>query len=161
MEDKVFCTAHKDDIPFIEPARFGSDHYSTLLFIETRCVDHGGNMAGTAPHMRWNPRRHRLLGQIGQRNPSGMDRVWNPQYSTRLKGGEQPYDGHDDWDCLEDLIQCGWVAINQVSRWHPDNIRAQTSLKTLKLRLTDEGKRAAAALRSHRMDGEPIGKFER
>lgn len=159
-DDKIFCTAHQDNIPYIEPDRFGKDHFSTLLFIETRCVDHGGYMDGAAPRMRWNPRRHRLLGRIGRRGNSFTDRAWDPKYATRLKGGDQPYDGHDDWDCVEDMIKCGWVDIDQVKRFSRSDARTHTGLRTLRLRLTEEGKRVAAELRAHRMDGGSVGKFE-
>lgn len=159
--DKVFMTdvaAMHDDIPFVEPERFGKDHYSTLAYVESRCVDHDGALE--AAHMRCNARRHRLLASTGLRTSQiTRDRGWRDSWGSILKNGEQPYPKHDDWDCVEDLIACGWM---EVAEWephvpaHPDS---QFGSRKIRLALTEEGRRIAAALREHKMDGGGFGTF--
>lgn len=82
------------------PSRyFGSDHDSTLLYLETRAVDHGG--VPSFPNLRCDITRHpqfahqatRLLGRCPP---------------TRLMHDEELPD-HDDWDCIEDMIAAGLI----------------------------------------------------
>ena len=80
----------------IEPSIWGRDHLTTLLYLETRCVDHMGTI--DRRHMRCDPKRHPLFaheGSIGGVSP------------TRLACGEQYH--HDDWDCLDDIIAAGYM----------------------------------------------------
>jgi hypothetical protein len=83
----------------IPPEEFGRDHHSTLLYIETRCVDSDG--APKREQMRCHPDRHphyqtRMQVLMG----------WKDEYQTRLaNGAREP--NHDDWDCLEDLEAAG------------------------------------------------------
>ena len=69
---------------------FGSDHWSTLIYIETRCVDHKG-----LPD-RENMRTDRTL------HPGLAHRGSSGKFPTRLRGGVLLAD-HDDWSCLEDF----------------------------------------------------------
>lgn len=62
---------------------WGKDHLSTLLYAETRAVDHGGRLSETDPRMR-------------------MDR----RYPTRLHNGVEVH-GHTDYDCLTDAQAAG------------------------------------------------------
>lgn len=64
---------------------WGRDHNSTLLYAETRAVDHGGKLAETDPHMRMSRR-----------------------YPTRLGNGVLVI-GHTDYDCLTDAQAAGFL----------------------------------------------------
>lgn len=74
--------------------RWGKDHWSTFGYVETRCVDHDGMLAGNGsidPHLR------------GHDGPSAG---WD--YPTRLPDGELV--GHDDIDCIVDAMIAGLIA---------------------------------------------------
>lgn len=80
----------------ITPDLFGRDHLSTLLYLEARAVDHSGrpNMA----NLKCNANRH----------PFPANGKWDPKYNTKLADGTA-VDGHDDWDCIEDMVAAGWL----------------------------------------------------
>ena len=77
--------------------RFGRDHKSTLLYIETRCVDHGGKVIDE--NLRCDPKRHPGHGHLGR---------WDPKYGTRLVD-DTVLSAHDDWDCIDDLVAAGLI----------------------------------------------------
>lgn len=79
---------------------FGRDHYSLLLYVESRCVDNAGIPAAVS--MRCNVKRHPGLGT------GSSVAVWRDEWSTRLRGGKRAK-GHDDWDCFADMAAVGWV----------------------------------------------------
>jgi len=62
----------------IDISRWGKDHWSTLLYVESRVVDQGGSIKDD--HLRKD----------------------GNEYPTRLAGGAALV-GHNDYDCLEDL----------------------------------------------------------
>jgi hypothetical protein len=64
---------------------WGRDHLSTLLYAETRAVDHGGVIFETDPHMRVSR-----------------------GYPTRLHNGVT-VEGHTDFDCLLDAQAAGML----------------------------------------------------
>lgn len=68
----------------IPPERWGKDHRTTLLYIETRCVDYGG--------------------MLDRRNL----RIDSPEHPTRLADGVD-ITGHDDLDCIDDFVEAGLV----------------------------------------------------
>lgn len=76
---------------------FGKDHWSTFAYLETRCVDHGGEI--DIRHMRCDANRHPQFAHSG--NDSGT------KYPTRTKKGEVR--NHDDWDCLDDCELVGLI----------------------------------------------------
>lgn len=78
--------------------KFGRDHRSLLLYIETRVVDNLGRLQ--KQHLRCNPRRHVQFAHEGG---------WNDEHSTRWATGVEPIKGHDDWDCIDDLVDAGLV----------------------------------------------------
>jgi hypothetical protein len=86
----------------VTPEMFGRDHETTLLYIETRCVDYGGIVM--REHMRCDVERHPLLAHSTTRH------VHPPEAcpSTRLADGSL-LSQHDDWDCVDDMIACGWI----------------------------------------------------
>lgn len=73
---------------------FGRDHWSILVYAETRAVDHGGAL--DIRHLR--------------RNDGG-------EYPTRVAqgyDGEVPT-GHNDFDCLDDLDDAGYLDFRRAS----------------------------------------------
>lgn len=91
--------------------KWGPDHRSTLLYIETRLVDGDGRPQNDK--MRTNPRRHKALqGRI-----AGMMRWSDDEYSSRLANGDRE-SGHDDWDCVDDMIAAGLI-LSRGTGLHP------------------------------------------
>jgi hypothetical protein len=114
--------------------KFGRDHWSTLLYIETRVVDHRGVLDNR--NMRCNPKgRHPHFAHI----------PWEKDYPTRLAGGATR-SKHDDWDCVEDLIAAGFL------EWNGTGANPVFAL-------TDEGWRVVSALRRHRAEGAGVATF--
>lgn len=152
-DEKVFLTANKDGIDFVEVARFHKDHYSTLAYIETRGVDYDGRI--DLRRMRCNGRRHRLC--IGQwRQQSSAMSGWNDRYSTVVRDGEdtQMIEGHDDWDCVEDMIHAGWVKVDE---FKPHQTKLFHS--TISLSLMERGTRVVNSLREHKRAGGSFSDF--
>lgn len=69
--------------------KFGKDHNSTLLYVESRCVDHAGKL--DRRHMRDSP-----------------------DYPTRLNDGTK-VDNHTDYDCLDDFEAADLIAYSNGS----------------------------------------------
>lgn len=74
----------------IPMSRWGGDHWSTLLYLETCAVDHQGSVRLTAL------RGHR------ERRPA--------QYPTRLNDGTEVAN-HDDFDCMDDMVAEGLIEL--------------------------------------------------
>lgn len=115
----------------IPPEQWGKDHFSTMLYIETRCVDHGGSPA--AVHMRTCAGRPNR-GDISRGVPISGD----SEAPTRLAGGVELHE-HDDWDCAEDFVAAGLLV------W--ENTGANPIFK-----LTDRGWWFAQRLRRERAE---------
>lgn len=77
---------YPDGIPVEAWAR---DHNSTLLYAESRAVDHGGKLKATDPHMR-----------VSRMHP------------TRLNNGVEVH-GHTDYDCLTDAQAAGFLTYDE------------------------------------------------
>jgi len=132
--------------------RWGKDHWSTLAYIETCCVDKdgvGGDGVAKVDHrrMRCNPDRHPPVGKI-----LGED-AWDETYGTRLKGYFADKDNpdlrlqaHDDWDCVDDMEAAGMAEV--------------ISFVNGFVRLTDKGLDFAQALRRHKAAGSHYAYFE-
>lgn len=73
----------------IPPEAWGRDHNSTLLYAETRAVDHRGSIPAGDPHMR-------------------VARM----YPTRLHNGVEVH-GHTDFDCLKDAQAAGFITYDE------------------------------------------------
>lgn len=120
--------------------RWGRDHWTVLLLIETICVDKRGEP--DLRRFRTNPARHPGLLSPDVRIAGGG---WEPKYATRLRTedglvlGSQPDPDHDDWDCVEDLVEAGMVVWGGTGM-HPI------------FQLTDSGWDLAGRLRRHRAE---------
>ena len=79
-------------------SKWGKDHWSMLAYLEIRAVEHEGVI--DRKHMRTNPESHPHLIWIKE--------LWDDKYSTRLKAGATMR-GHDDWDCMDDLEEAGFI----------------------------------------------------
>ena len=125
--------------------RWGRDHWSTLAFIETLCVDHGGQL---------NDRFRRNL-RVNERTHPGhgyweSDMRWKPEYGTRLKGYAKDHKlqlpDHDDWDCAEDMEAAGLL------------LNLGTGINPI-WKLTERGLDIAAMLRAHKANGGSFSTF--
>ena len=95
----------------ISPERFGKDHYSTLLYVEGRGVDHGGRL--DHDHMRCDLSRHPVVAGAG-RVAAAFGKPDGRAYPTMLRetGSEAVHlSDHDDYDCLDDLGAAGWLTV--------------------------------------------------
>lgn len=113
----------------IPPAEWGHDHYSTLAYIETVCVDNKG---------RINAVKMRSDGKT---------------YPTRLREGKEEPD-HSDWDCLRDMEAAGLLTFGRVDhaelrRRKPSQVRVLSH----DVELTDLGYEVAGRLRTHKGKG--------
>lgn len=92
-------------------SEWGKDHFSTLAYLETRCVDNRGWIDND--NMRTNPRRHRkLVGdrRIRMAEIGGTGIEGTEKHPTRLANGVV-LPKHDDFDCLNDAVEAGLVEI--------------------------------------------------
>lgn len=95
----------------IAPERFGKDHYSTLLYVETCAVDCGGKL--DHDRMRCDLSRHPVLAAAG-RTAAVFGKPDGRAYPTQLRpvdGQPAVVAGHDDYDCLDDLVAAGWLTV--------------------------------------------------
>lgn len=126
--------------------RWGKDHWTTLLYLETCAVD----LRGRVEHakMRTSRRNWRLAGVVhGVANVMERDK-----YPTRLvpvQAERAQYDsvhltgGHDDWECLQDLADAGLLEF-EVDEDHPSFPLPVT------VTFTAAGQKAAAEARQRR-----------
>lgn len=115
-------------VPEISIDRFGKDHWSMLLYVESRIVDHKGILNNE--NLRCDRRINALRAHRGGCSSS---------YPTRLADGET-VSPHDDWSCIEDFVRAGLVV------WGGTGMNPVFAL-------TDEGWACAFALRRHRANG--------
>jgi len=80
----------------VPPTDWGKDHWSILAFLETMAVDNKGLVK--VAHMRTHPDVH----------PKYVHHCIEKLYPTRLRGGSN-LAGHDDWSCMEDMIDVGMI----------------------------------------------------
>ena len=96
--------ATKKAIPTVPMEQFGKDHWSLLGYIETCCVDGGGEIVHD--RMRTNPDCN---PDLGYRRTMFSTLEWKDEYSTRLKSfpwkskrekekGKNQGSGHEDGD---------------------------------------------------------------
>ena len=118
---------------------WGKDHWSTLGYIETRCVDHGGEVEND--RMRTDSDRYpALVGpRVAMLGPS------RKKYPTQLAGGKK-LKNHDDWDCAADMEAAGLL------KWEGTGLRPVFVL-------TKKGLQVSAQLREHKAGGGCFATF--
>lgn len=134
--------------------RWGKDHWSTLAYVETCVVDRKGVIDNRK--MRCHPRlqgRHVLYHRevVGIMPFPGASQIHDgSKYPTRLKGGET-VEHHDDWSCLEDMMDARLVAIIKIRR-SPKRRSVDYDYfggSEVVVKLTEAGYRVAGELRKH------------
>ena len=118
---------------------WGKDHWSTLLYVECRCVDNKGKL--DRRQMRCDSDLHPALDANAR--ILGSDRK---KYPTLLKDKTKVLN-HDDWNCIEDLQMMGFLS-------YAGGILGATIM------LADKGWKIAGKLRRWRAEGGKIGEFE-
>ena len=126
--------------------RWGRDHWSTLAFIETLCVDYGGRLDNQRRRsLRCNPATH-----PGHGYSADGEVQWRPEYGTRLKGyfenKKLQLPCHDDFDCAEDCEVAGLL------------INLGTGINPV-WKLTPRGLELTAKLRAHKANGGSFASF--
>lgn len=125
-------------------ARWGKDHWSTFVYIETRCVDYKGEL--NKQHMRTKRDKHPDLEGDAQKRFSLAYKEYPTQLKNYFEDPTDCLDDHDDWDCIEDMIAAGLVEkIDNDDLWY---------------RLTTEGRRIASLIRQHKAQGNNFASFE-
>ena len=132
---KVAEKAVADEKVIVTLATFGSDHWSTFGYIETRCVDYRG--VPDKRHMRCHHGRH-----VWHAHEGGD----GSEHPTRLKGG-LVVQNHDDWDCLDDLELVGFI------------VNVGTTVNPV-FQMTERGREVAKRLRAHKANGGSWDTFE-
>lgn len=123
--------------------KWGKDHISTLIYLETVCVDHGGKPV--MDRMRSEPGRPRRGWDSGQHGGGPLVNSAK-RYPTRLKDGTELF-GHDDWDCAGDMEVAGLL------EW------GGTGMSPV-FKLTDFGWKVAGSLRRQRAEGRRVYEYE-
>jgi hypothetical protein len=135
-----------DTSPIVPVVQWGRDHWTTLLYFESRCVDHAGRIGNQ--HMRTNARLHRKLLGGAQWDA----RMSGEGYPTRLRDGAT-LDHHDDWSCAEDLVGHGLIEVVQERDRKPAH---PFSGGEVFVQLTNLGWRVVQQIRRDRAEGKPI-----
>lgn len=113
-------------------SRWGKDHWSTLLYLETVVVDHDGRPK--REKMRCDAEVHPVYAHIA-----------TGKYPTRLNDGVE-LAAHDDWNCVDDMEAAGLLTLGG------------TGLNP-KVSLTEFGWQTVHRLRRHVADGGKSGEF--
>lgn len=131
---------------------FGKDHWSTLAYVETLCVESSQKGVGTLDwkHVRVNENNHPLQAI----NFRTTHVAWKRDFGSMLRGYFRP-DGsvntrrrrgdHDDIDCLDDLEQEGLIELLSMANGF--------------VKLTDKGRRISGLLREHKSKGGSFATF--
>lgn len=122
---------------YVPEEEWGKDHFSTLLYLETRWVDHKGMVKNA--NMRTDPDLHPEF--VDQRFISHGSK----KYPTRLQKGREKSD-HDDWSCWKDM-----AAVGLVSLWVCGNVA--------KVDFNDSGLSLVGRLRKHKAEGKGLTTF--
>ena len=129
----------------IPPALWGKDHYSTLTYIETRCVESiNGVGSPKIRQIQTNFNRHPYFDNS---HPAIGQHIDGADYPIRLKDGiELAGPLYDEWDVLDDLER--WGLIENVG----------TGFQRV-YRFLDEGNRIVGQLRAHKTRGGNYADF--
>ena len=94
----------KHDGTPVPPELWGKDHVSTMVYIESVCVD-GSGQPRSEKMRTWGGRPQK--GKV-----RGFPSVeFEKEYPTRLSNGVELHD-HDDWDCVNDMEAAGLIIWN-------------------------------------------------
>jgi hypothetical protein len=146
------------DDGYVSVALFGKDHWSVLAYTETVMVECAGFEVGTDARMRACRRHFRVLheGCPAPRRAEStrkMAMVMESQHGTILADGSM-IEGHDDWHCLQDLAEAGFL----LAGTHPASAADIEPGTTLNL--SSLGREATNQLRKHKADGGTFGNFK-
>ena len=147
MEWTEYKADKTDGDDYVPVSEWGSDHWSTFAYLETRAVDAKGQIDNR--RMRANMRLHRHFFWA-----TVLHRADNKEYPTRLKGGSE-LKKHDDWSCLEDMVAAGLLRswFRRVNDDAFNNSRGRVEF-------TELGLSVAAELRRHKANGGQWSNFE-
>lgn len=135
---------------FIPIELWGRDHWSTLAYLETHDVDHGGFKVQFDPRMRQNREHFRTLLK---NKSSNLGIAMSPDYGSRLNN-ETYAVNHDDWNCVQDFAHIGFLMIGK-KVISPDDIQPNRVLH-----LTEVGRNYAFQLREHKANGGNFSNFK-
>lgn len=149
----------------IPPDLWGRDHFSALLYIETRIVDGGSRTFQIAldPHMRTNMHNYQEFAGRGgaihlgneqtRKNKASMVRVMQAIHGSRLSDGTYVL-AHDDWQCIADMADIGYFASAGKL------INADDLQRGVQITLSTLGQSVAARCRAHKALGKPWSEFK-
>lgn len=134
----------QDETIAVRREDWGKDHFSTLVYIETRCVDYKG--VPFLDHLRCNPARHQRHGGRAARlvgTSARRDEPW--KYGSVIRGGVRIPE-HDDWDVLDDLVNAGLLEWNGTG-------------ENPVFKMTESGWALVQAIRKHKAAGGQFSDF--
>lgn len=117
----------------IPAERWGRDHFTTLMYIETCVVDQGGIIRGEKMRSR------------------------DPGYPTRLRDSQE--NNHGDWDCVEDMREAGLLEGGERNTFEAYYVGEGPNPKKEPIkafRLTDKGWKLVHALRRWKGEGNTL-----
>lgn len=122
---------------------FGKDHWTVLMYAHTHCLQSGFRVVLDA-HMRHNRRNYRVLRssaahlQAATRSSQQWARVMEAGHATLTFDGSL-VEGHDDWDCCQDLVEAGYL---------------EGEVEPLEyLKITEKGMKAVSEITLHKQSG--------
>lgn len=134
----------------IPPERWGKDHWSTFLYIETRCVDYGGKINND--HMRTKQDKHPNLVGEAQTSLGVVQRNCATRLKNYFNDKSDKLDDHDDWDCVVDMTAAGLLECSDVN-----SINKKLDFV---FKMTVLGYEVIMSLRKHKADGGHCSNFE-
>lgn len=132
-------------------SQWGKDHWSTLAYVEARCVDHKGILSNA--QLRVNARLHREFAYVTPFGSAGR----GDKYPTLLRDGAKA-DGHDDVSCIFDMHAEGLLAVR--GRYRNGRRTVRFGSREMVVRLTPKGRKIVSALREHKAKGGTFGNFK-
>lgn len=140
---------------YVPLSNFGKDHWSTFAYADTVIPDHRGFQVGFDGRMRQGRRHFRVMHEDcptpRRTRHAGVHQsmVMDNRYSTKLKDGTV-VEGHDDWHCVQDLVNAGLMGIKRRGMIVP---LAEDVEPGVDLFLTPLGERFVTRLKRHKAEG--------
>lgn len=129
---------------------WGVDHWSTLAYIETVIIDHGGFPIVYNARMRHGRRNFRVMQEgreYFQKKTNGIP--MDSEHGSRLSDGRIAL-GHDDWHCIQDFAEVGLLSVG------PDEIDVGCE----PFKLSQIGRELCNQLREHKSNGGTFKTFK-